>query len=440
MSGYRKYWDEEIETMPRDQLREFQLVKMKEMVELTYKKSPYYKGLFDEAGVKPFHLAHLKDIKKFPTIDKKVLRSRQQAAPDFGDLLCAPEEEFVFLSASSGSTGVPTASPFTGPDFEDFQDCQARFFWSSGMRPTDRYCHALNFTLFVGGPDVIGAMKVGALTIWGGSIPSERLLSILKTWKATITWTTPSYAWFLGETAKENGIDPAKEFSIKKIFVAGEPGGSIPETRDNIQKLWDADVYDYFGLSDIFGACAAMCEAKEGLHWAEDHIFTEVVNPDTGEEVQEGERGELILTSLKKVARPLIRFRTGDIVSYTTEPCSCGRTHLRLHGIHGRLDDMMIIKGVNVFPSDIETIVRNNSNLTGEYACVITEKKHMAVLTVEIEKAEGFQGDADGLAEQIQTECQKIIGIRPVVKLLEAKTLTRATHKAMRVRDERKKP
>jgi len=440
MSGYRKYWDEEIETMPRDQLREFQLVKMKEMVELTYKKSPYYKGLFDEAGVKPLHLAHLEDIKKFPTIDKKVLRSRQQAVPDFGDLLCAPEEEFVFLSASSGSTGVPTASPFTGPDFEDFQDCQARFFWSSGMRPTDRYCHALNFTLFVGGPDVIGAMKVGALTIWGGSIPSERLLSILKTWKATVTWTTPSYAWFLGETAKENGIDPAKEFSIKKIFVAGEPGGSIPETRDNIQELWGADVYDYFGLSDIFGACAAMCEAKEGLHWAEDHIFTEVVDPDTGEEVPEGERGELILTSLKKVARPLIRFRTGDIVSYTTEPCDCGRTHLRLHGIHGRLDDMMIIKGVNVFPSDIETIVRNNSNLTGEYACVITEKKHMAVLTVEIEKAEGFQGDADGLAEQIQTECQKIIGIRPVVKLLEAKTLTRATHKAMRVRDERKKP
>ena len=439
MGGYRKYWDEEIETMPRDQLRAFQLDRMKGMVGLTYEKSPYYKKLFDEAGVKPSHLEQLEDIKKFPTIDKKVLRSRQQAVPDFGDLVCAPEEEFVFLSASSGSTGVPTASPFTGPDFEYFQDCQARFFWSSGMRPTDRYCHALNFTLFVGGPDVIGAMKVGALTIWGGSIPSERLLSILKTWKATVTWTTPSYAWFLGETAKENGIDPAKEFCIKKIFVAGEPGGSIPETRDNIQKLWGADVYDYFGLSDIFGACAAMCEAREGLHWAEDHIFTEVVDPETGEEVAEGERGELILTSLKKIARPLIRFRTGDIVSYTTEPCDCGRTHLRLHGIHGRLDDMMIIKGVNVFPSDIETIVRNNSNLTGEYMCVITEKKHMAVLTVEIEKAEGFQGDADGLAEQVQTECQKIIGIRPVVKLLEAKTLERATHKAMRVRDERKK-
>ncbi len=438
MREYRKYWDEEIETMPRKKIREFQLIKMKKMLELTYTRSPYYKKLFDEAGVKPSDLKRLEDLKKFPAIDKTVLRSRQQAAPDFGDLVCAPEEDFVYLSASSGSTGVPTASPFTAGDFEDFQDFQARLFWSSGMRPGDRYCHALNFTLFVGGPDVIGAMKVGALTIWGGAIPSDRLLSILKTWRATITWTTPSYAWFLGETAKESGIDPARDLAIEKIFVAGEPGGSIPETKKNIEALWGADVYDYYGLSDIFGACAGMCEARNGLHWAEDHIYIEIVDPDTGEELPEGERGELVLTSLKKVARPLIRFRTGDIVSYTSEPCDCGRTHLRLHGIHGRLDDMMIIKGVNVFPSDIETIVRDNKNLTGEYMCVISEEKHMAVLTVEVEKAPHFKGDADALTSELRNECMKIVGIRPQIKLLEPKSLTRATHKAKRVRDERK--
>ena len=203
--------------------------------------------------------------------------------------------------------------------------------------------------------------------------------------------------------------------------------------------MWNADVYDYYGLSDIFGACAAMCEAKDGLHWAEDHIMVEVVDPDTGEEVTEGERGEMVLTSLKKVARPLIRFRTGDIVSYTTEKCRCGRTHMRLHGIHGRLDDMMIIKGVNVFPSDIETIVRNNPNLTGEYVCVITEEKHMAILTVEVEKKEAFDGDIDILAKEVQKECKKVVGIKPRVKVLPDKFLTRATHKAERVRDERKK-
>jgi len=431
------YWDEELETMPRNKLKSYQFDLLKKTIELACDKSPYYKKIFDEADVTPSHLKSFDDLKKFPYIDKKVLRSRQQHVPDFGDLICAPEEDFVFLSASSGSTGVPTASPFTAQDFEDFQDCEARFFWSSGMRPTDRYCHALNFTLFVGGPDVIGAMKVGALTIWAGTIPSDRLLSIFQTWRPTVTWTTPSYAWFLGETAKERGINPA-ELSIRKIFVAGEPGGSIPETKRSIEELWQADVYDYYGLSDIFGACAAMCEAKDGLHWAEDHIFVEVVDPDTGEEVPEGQRGEMILTSLKKVARPLIRFRTGDIVSYTTETCSCGRTHMRLHGIHGRLDDMMIIKGVNVFPSDIETIVRNNANLTGEYVCVISEEKHMAVLTVEVEKNDDFDGDSDVLVQEVQTECKKIIGIKPRVSVLPAKTLARETHKAKRVRDERK--
>ncbi|HHX51864.1 MAG TPA: phenylacetate--CoA ligase, partial [Clostridia bacterium] len=367
MACYRKYWDEELETMPREKLQELQLRLLKDTVELCYAKSPYYQNSFDQAGVKPSDLKFLEDLKKFPTIDKVVLRSRQQAAPDFGDLLCVPEEEIVYISVSSGSTGVPTASPFTAQDFEDFQDYEARLFWSSGMRPTDRYCHALNFTLFVGGPDVIGAQKVGALCIWAGAIPAERLLAIFQQWKPNITWTTPSYAWFLGETAKSHGIDPLKDLNIKKIFVAGEPGGSIPETREQIEALWGADLYDYYGLSDIFGACAGMCEQKEGLHWAEDHILMEVIDPDTGEEVPEGERGEMVLTSLKKKARPLIRFRTGDIVSYTSEKCSCGRTHLRLHGIHGRLDDMLIIKGVNVFPSDVEMVIRKHNDLTGEY-------------------------------------------------------------------------
>ncbi len=438
MSTYREYWNEEIETMSRDKLKEMQFHSMRNMVELAYSKSPYYQNSFNEAGVKPSDLKSLDDLKRFPTLDKKDIRSRQQAKPDFGDLICTPEEDFVFLSASSGSTGVPTASPFTKNDFEDFQDFQARLFWASGMRPYDRYCHALNFTLFVGGPNVIGAMKLGALTVWAGAIASEKLLSILETWKATVTWTTPSYAWFLGETAKENGMDPA-ELAVNKIFVAGEPGGSIPETKRNIEEFWNADVYDYYGLSDIFGACAAMCKEKDGLHWGEDHIYIEVIDPETGEEVPEGERGELVLTSLKKVARPLIRFRTNDIVSYTTDRCACGRTHLRLHGIHGRLDDMMIIRGVNVFPSDVEMIVRKFDQLSGEYVCVITEEKHMAVLTVEVERKEGADINFEQLLSAFQSECFKIVGIKPKLKVLEPKSLQRATHKAIRVRDERNK-
>ena len=437
-NGYALYWDEELETMPREKLKELQLKLLKETVELAYNNSPYYRTTFAAAGVSPENLHSLEDLSKFPFIDKKTLRKRQEVSPPYGDLLCVPTDDLVYLSASSGSTGVPTASPFTYRDFEDWQDFEARLFWSSGLRPSDVYCHSLQFTLFVGGPDVLGAMLVGALSLWAGAIPSERLLDILSKWRPTAIWTTPSYAWYLGETAQAQGMDPQRDLAIRKIFVAGEPGGSISETRQRIEALWGADLYDYYGLSDIFGACAGMCEAKDGLHWAEDHIYVEVLNPETGEEAAEGERGELVITSLKKKARPLIRFRTGDIVSYTTEPCRCGRTHMRLHGIHGRVDDMLIIRGVNVFPSDIEKIVRQNEELTGEYRLVVTEDKHLAVLTVEVEHTEGYTGSVDGLAQQVMGDIFKILGIKPRVKVLGPNTLERATHKAKRVFDERK--
>lgn len=437
-NGYAPYWDEELETMPRQKLKELQLKLLKETVDLAYQNSDYYRTTFAAAGVSPENLHSLDDLKKFPFIDKKILRKRQEVVPPYGDLVCVSHDDLVYLSASSGSTGVPTASPFTWQDFEDWQDYEARLFWSSGLRPTDIYCHSLQFTLFVGGPDVVGAMKVGALSIWAGAIPSERLLDIFQKWKPTAIWTTPSFAWYLGETAQAQGVDPMRDLSVRKIFVAGEPGGSIAETRQRIEALWGAELYDYYGLSDIFGACAGMCEAKNGLHWAEDHILVEVLNPETGEEVKEGERGELVITSLKKKARPLIRFRTGDIVSYTTETCSCGRTHMRLRGVHGRVDDMLIIRGVNVFPSDVEKVVRQNEDLTGEYRLVVSEEKHLAVLTVEVEHAESYGGSIEALGQQVVTDIFKILGIKPRVKILPPNTIERATHKAKRVFDERK--
>jgi len=436
MAEYRKYWDEELETMPREKLKELQLQLLKRTVELAYNNSPYYKETFDLAGLKPSDLQTLEDLKKFPFMNKITLRERQQMKPPFGDIVAVPEEDIVYISTSSGSTGVPTASPFTAADFEAWMDYEARQFWSSGMRPNDRYCHALNLSLFVGGPCVYGAQKLGALSIHAGTVPSDRLLTIIQQFGATVTWTTPSYAWYLGETAVKMGIDPKKDLTIKKIFVAGEPGGSVPETRQRIEELWGADVYDYYGLSDIFGSCAGMCEEKDGLHWAEDHILIEVLD-ENGNEVPEGERGEMVLTSLKKDARPLIRFRTGDIVSYTTERCRCGRTSLRLHGIHGRVDDMLIIKGVNVFPSDIEAVARKNTDLTGEYLLVVDRVNHLDTLTVQVERTAEFTGDIEGLAKKVQNDIKAIVGIGAKVQVLEPDTIPRATHKAKRVIDNR---
>ncbi|NIQ38402.1 MAG: AMP-binding protein [Proteobacteria bacterium] len=432
------YWDEELETMPRDKLEELQLGLLKEELLFSYEKSPYYKRAFDEAGASPKKVKGLEDIRNFPFTDKKVERDRQVAVPDLGDMVAVPEDEIIYVSASSGSTGTPTLSPFTAQDFDEWQDAEARLFWSIGMRPGDRYCHALNFTLFVGGPDVMGAQKVGALCIWAGAIPSERLLFIMKEFKPTITWTTPSYAWFLGETALKEGIDPAKDLAINKIIVAGEPGGSIKSTRDAIEKLWNAKVYDFYGLSDIYGANAGMCTEQQGLHLTEDHHLLEVLDPDTLEPVGEGERGEMVLTTLKKRARPMIRFRTGDIITTNKERCHCGRTHARIN-IHGRIDDMLIITGVNVFPSDIEKVVRRINELTGEYRIVVYREKHLDKFDVEVEKKDGIDVEDDTLAGTVKTKIKSLVGVSPRVKILKENTLERATHKAKRVIDKRQK-
>lgn len=435
--SHQKYWDPALETQSRAEWDGLKLHLLKQHVAHAYANSPYYKASFDAAGVHPDQLKTLDDLRRFPTINKQVLRERQLAVPPFGDVVAVPERDIVYISASSGSTGVPTASPFTAQDFADWIDYEARQFWSSGLRPEDRYCHSLNLSLFIGGPCVLGAQRLGALSIHAGTVPSERLLTIARQFQATAIWTTPSYAWYLGETAIKEGIDPKKDLNIKRIFVAGEPGGSIPETRQRIEALWGADVYDYYGLSDIFGSCAGMCEEKNGLHWAEDHILVEVIDPDTGEPVAEGERGEMVLTTLKKTARPMIRFRTGDIVSFTSEPCTCGRTSIRLQGVHGRLDDMLIIKGVNLFPSDVESIARKDHDLTGEYKLIVERIDHLDQLTVEVERSAGFSGSDEELSARFRRHLKSVTGATATVRILPPDTLPRATHKAKRVEDRR---
>ena len=309
----QKYYDPEIECMPRPELEKLQLERLQAMVKYAYENTVYYKRSFDEAGVKPEDITSLADIEKFPFIDKKTERETQHVGSFFGEMCSVPEEDVVFMATSSGSTGVPTVSPFTQEDFDLWQSTEARLFWQAGMRPNDRYVHGLNFALYVGGPDVMGAQELGALAIWVGAVPSDRLLFVLKQYQPTVIWTSPSYAWALGEKAKEKGFDPREDFGIHTIIVAGEPGGSISSTREAIEDLWGAKVVDFFGLSDIYGACAAMCEAKDGLHIVEDQILVETVDPTTGEVLEPGSVGELTYTTLMKKARPMIRFRTGDI-------------------------------------------------------------------------------------------------------------------------------
>ena len=435
----KKYWNEEIETLSRPELEKLQLERLKEMVKFSYENAPYYKRSFDEAGVKPEDIKSLDDIAKFPFINKQTERETQGVGSFLGELCAVPEEDVVFISTSTGSTGVPTMSPFTKQDFDEFQDTESRWFWQIGMRPNDRYVHALNFSLYVGGPDVIGAQNLGALCIWGGTLPSERLLYILKTYKPTILWTSPSYAWQLGEKAKKSGIDPKKDLSIRKIIVAGELGGSIDTTRKAIEDLWGAELYDFYGLSDIFGACAAMCDAKDGLHICEDQILVETVDIHTGEVLPAGSVGELVYTTLRKKARPMIRFRSGDIGWIDNTPCSCGRTHGRIH-INGRKDDMFIVSAVNVFPSDIEAVIREVKGITGEYLIRIFEKDFTCKYSVEIEKSEGSTAADEQVAAEVSAALKARIGVKPYEVRVHADggLNTRSEHKSRRIIDERK--
>lgn len=433
----QKYWNEELETISREDLQQYQLEKIKEQVSLAYEESPYYRESFQKAGVRPEDLKVLEDIRKFPILTKYVIRERQNQLPILGDLVTVSEEKVVFISSSSGSTGTPTASPFSKRDFEEFQDVQSRLFWAAGIRPTDRYIHALNFSLFVGGPDVIGAQNLGALCIWAGTIPTDRLLFILQEYQPTAIWTTPSYAWYLGETAREKGLDLKKDLSLRTIIVAGEPGGSIPATKKAIEELWGARVFDFYGISDIFGACAGVCEYQDGLHIAEDHLLVEVVDEVTGRSVGEGERGEMLLTTLRKEARPMIRFKTGDIVTYTNEPCKCGRTHKRIYVI-GRSDDMFISGGVNVFPSDIEYSIRKIEELTGEYRITLVTHQHITKFVLEVEQLNQSSVSKKELVDKVSLALKTRLGVNPKeVVVLPEGTLPRATHKAKRVIDAR---
>ncbi len=433
---YRKYWNAQIETMERDVLEELQLSLLKSEVRFAYDNAPYYKRSFDKAGVSPDDIKSLSDLARLPFINKHTERETQGVGSFLGELAAVPEEDVVFVSTSSGSTGVPTMSPFTRGDFDKFTDTVSRMFWQAGMRPSDRYLHALNFSLYIGGPDVLGAQNLGALSIWGGTLPSDRLLFVIQTYKPGFIYTSPSYAWYLGETALKKGIDP-KSLSIRKIFTGGEPGASIEATRETIEKLWGAELYDFYGLSDIFGPCAAMCEQHDGLHLAEDQILVETVDPATGERIPDGEQGELVFTTLQKRARPMIRFRSGDIGRFVKEPCACGRTHGRIY-IHGRKDDMFIVSAVNVFPSDVEAVLHGVGGLTSEYRIHVYDENYTSKYAVEVEKIEDESDES--VAERVEKALRARIGVRPAkVTVLKAGELdTRSEHKAKRLIDDRK--
>ncbi len=428
-------WNKEFECMPVEKLQQFQVDKLKETVKWVAERVPFYKKKFEESGVTEDNIKSLSDISKLPFTVKNDLRDNYP----FG--LCAvPLKEVVRIHASSGTTGKPIIGPYTRDDVEQWRECVARNLYSYGVREDDIVQNAYGYGLFTGGLGMHqGALKLGCTIIPISSGVTKRQITIMQDLKTTVLCSTPSYALTIAERAEEMGVD------IRKLPLRIGIFGAEPWTeamRTEIEERMGITAMNIYGLTELCGPGVAYeCKEQKGMHINEDFYIAEIVDPATLEPLPLGEKGELVFTAIQRRAMPLIRYRTKDITVLTREKCSCGRTFVKMDRIFGRSDDMLIISGVNVFPSQIESLLLDITEVEPQYRLVVRKVGYLDKLTVEVEaKKEIFkQGKSVlySIENKIQSHIQQSIGINVEVELLETKSIERSEGKAQRVKDER---
>ena len=360
MTTWARYFDERIETMPPAWTRRLEEERLAEQVSRCYDRSPFYRRKLEEAGVRPEHVERLEDLAALPFTTKEELRASQAESPPYGDYVCVDRIEIVRMHLSSGTTGKPLVMSYTERDVATSAEVGARAFWAAGVRPDDTVLHCLSYSFYTGGISDHAALEAtGAAMIPVGLGQSARVLELWRDLRPTALFSTITYPVHLAETAVERGLDP-RSLGLAKLVVTGEPGGQIAATRKRLEELWGAEVGDTYGLSEVWGTLAGECEERDGLHFAgQDATLVELIEPESGEQVpvEEGARGELVFTHLYREAAPLIRFRSRDIAEILGVECPCGRTGFRFRVV-GRSDDMFRVRGVNVFPSAIEELMR----------------------------------------------------------------------------------
>ena len=430
-------WNEEFETLPREALEALQLKRLQHTLERVYATVPFYKRKFDEAGIKPEDIKSLEDLKKLPFTTKDDLRENYP----FG-MFAVPLKQVVRVHASSGTTGKPTVVGYTKRDIETWSELMARSLAAAGVTKEDIIQNAYGYGLFTGGLGVhYGAEKMGATVIPISGGHSKRQIMIMKDFGATVLTCTPSYALHLAEVAEEMGVNP-KDTNLRVGIFGAEPW--TEEMRKQIEETWGIKAIDIYGLSEIIGPGVSVeCEeAQCGLHIFEYHFIPEIIDPETGEPLPYGEYGELVITTITKEAFPVIRYRTRDITRLIKEPCICGRTLVRMDRVKGRTDDMLIIRGVNVFPSQIEEILMSTEGILPHYMIIVDREGNLDTLEVQVEVDEKIFSDEvkrlQQLARKIEQNIKETIGISAKVKLVEPKTLQRFEGKARRVIDRRK--
>ncbi|HBX24100.1 MAG TPA: phenylacetate--CoA ligase [Desulfotomaculum sp.] len=429
------YWQEEYETITRDKLEELQLQRLQQTLQRVYDKIPFYRQAFDAAGIQPSDVKSLADLQKVPFTVKQDLRDHYP----FG-LFTVPMDEVVRLHASSGTTGKPTVVGYTKKDINTWADLMARAIVMAGGSKKDVLQNAYGYGLFTGGIGVhYGAERMGAtvVPISGGN--TARQLMLMQDFGTSILTCTPSYALFLGEEIHNAGID-LQNLKLRVGIFGAEPWSE--RMREQLEAKLNITALDIYGLSEVIGPGVSMeCPEKKGMHIFEDHFLAEIIDPETGKQLPYGQPGELVITSLTKEALPIIRYRTRDITVLNEDTCGCGRTFVRMQRVTGRTDDMLIIRGVNVFPSQIESVLLEFGDTEPHYLLVVDRKGSLDNLEIWVELNDKFFSDKiralEDLENKIRGRILSVLGISARLKFVEPRTIPRSEGKAKRVIDKR---
>ncbi len=439
-----RYWNEKIETMdPEEREQTIILPKLQSQLVYAYENSAFYQRKWSAAGIEPGDIRSFSDFEKMPFVTKGDIRQDQIEHPPFGSNLCVSELELSRVLGTSGTTGRPTAFGVSKGDMQRIAQAHARTMWGFGIRPNDVVFIGSFFSLYWGSWGALaGVERLGATAFpFGAGVPgqTDRAIEWMKEVKPSVFYGTPSYSLYLAEKAKEKGLDPAKDFNFRILFFSGEPGAGIPSTRKRIEDTFGAICVDCGSTGEMspwMSNCE--CEHRQGIHFWQDIVYTELVDPETKQRVPYGQEGAIVYTHLERTSQPMIRFWAGDISTWTDEPCPCGRTYPRLpKGIYGRADDMFVVRGENVNPSAIEDVIRGIDGLGDEFRIVVTREKTMDELTVQVEAAKGV---ADSQVPALKAQLEnafKAKGLRTIIEMMATGTMERTEFKARRIIDKR---
>jgi phenylacetate-CoA ligase len=437
------YWNPLLETLPQERIRRLQFKKFKRIFQWVYDHSKFHRALYEKAGIKPADIRSFEDIRHVPKVEKAMMRDIQRKAPfPYGDALCVPPEEVTIFHQTSGTTGQPIYQPDTWADWEWFGESWAFILWAQGYRPTDRVFIPFGYNVFVAfWAGHYAAEKLGCEVVPGGVLDTKARVLKIQELEATAMMGTPTYMLSMAATARDKlGIDPSA-LSIEKITCAGEPGASIPSTKQRMEEAWGAKVYDHAGATEI-GAWSYECTAQPGgMHVNEAFFLVEIEDVETGAIIDEpGRRGKMIITALDRQAQPCVRFDSKDIIEWASEPCPCGRSFRVIQGgVVGRADDITKVKGVLLAPSAIEEVVRGIEGLSDEYEVVVDKKGDVDKISLKVELLPDHAYQRDKIEAQLVDQLRLKTNLRYDLEFKEYGALPRYEVKAKRFKDLREK-